>query len=108
MLRKGWSGWLTGLAGGVGWRGGGRLAGGGLGGGGVLAGGAGEGVCGAWRWRKGWVWLEGGLEGGLAGGGECINTKTCGFKLVFYTTPLAVAGWPPSTYLKNVTVNLNP
>ena len=59
---------------GVGWRGGGRLAGGGLGGGGVLAGGglaegAGEGVCGAWRWRKGWVWLEGGLEGGLAGGG---------------------------------------
>ena len=27
------------------------------------------GVCGAWRWRKGWVWLEGGREGGLAGGG---------------------------------------
>ena len=34
-----------------------------------LAEGAGEGVCGAWRWRKGWVWLEGGAKkGGLAGG----------------------------------------
>ena len=62
-------------------------------------------------------WLEGawlkGLERGFVepgGGGRVgfgwrgINTKTCGFKLVFYTTPLAVAGWPPSTYLKNVTV----
>ena len=38
------------------------------------------------------------------GGGGVANTKTCGFKLVFYTTSLAVAGWPPSTYLKNVTV----
>ena len=68
-------GWRGGLVGGarvervgVGWRGGGRLAGGGLEGVGCwLEGawqGAGEGVR-----RKGWVWLEGGLEGGLAGGG---------------------------------------
>ena len=83
-----------------------------------------EGLAGgAWLeglgWGLGWsgqAWLEGlGLAG--AAGAEGVwpegllvlvswaqTRKHPDLKRYFYTTSAAVAGWPPSTYLKTVTV----
>ena len=80
-----------------------------------------------WRVLAGGAWLKGlgGLgwswtdlaRGGLAAGAEGVwperllvlvslgpTKKTSGFKQVSYTSA-AVEGWPPSTYLKTVTVD---